>query len=116
QKRACFTTPTGRFEVRESSPAAAARQAGHTLAHRVNYGFVDTSIRTSKCRAITAIEEVNDRIRALYSDINVLQRQSISDEDVLMTHIKHKHDRFRELIRTAEAGPQDGPEDAGSSC
>ncbi|GKF68136.1 hypothetical protein Tco_0197815, partial [Tanacetum coccineum] len=23
---------------------------------------------------------------------------------------------FRELVRTAEAGPQDGPTDAGSSC
>ncbi|GJS85055.1 hypothetical protein Tco_0751596 [Tanacetum coccineum] len=42
RKRACFTTPTGRFEVGESSSVVAARQAGHTLAHRVDYGFVDT--------------------------------------------------------------------------
>nr|GEY68317.1 hypothetical protein [Tanacetum cinerariifolium] len=33
-KRACFTAPTGRFEVEESSSAAATRQTGHTLAHR----------------------------------------------------------------------------------
>ncbi|GKA77430.1 hypothetical protein Tco_0783891 [Tanacetum coccineum] len=38
RKRACFTTPTGRFEVGESSSAVAARQTGHTLAHRVDYG------------------------------------------------------------------------------
>ncbi|GJV16623.1 hypothetical protein Tco_1361946 [Tanacetum coccineum] len=31
-----------RFEVGESSSVVAARQAGHTLAHRVDYGFVDT--------------------------------------------------------------------------
>ncbi|GJW01073.1 hypothetical protein Tco_1556324 [Tanacetum coccineum] len=67
QKRACFTAPTGRFEVRESSSAAAARK----------------------------------RIR---------------DEERLTSHIQYEHDKFRELVRTAEAGPQDGSADAGSSC
>ncbi|GJR26310.1 hypothetical protein Tco_1102542 [Tanacetum coccineum] len=42
RKRARFSTPASRFEVEESSAAAAARQAGHTLAHRVDYGFIDT--------------------------------------------------------------------------
>nr|GEV40506.1 hypothetical protein [Tanacetum cinerariifolium] len=37
QKRAHFTAPTSRFKVGESSSAAATRQAGHTLAHRVDY-------------------------------------------------------------------------------
>ncbi|GKF17848.1 hypothetical protein Tco_0062766, partial [Tanacetum coccineum] len=41
RKRAHFTAPTGRFEVGESLSAIAARQAGHTLAHIVDYGFVD---------------------------------------------------------------------------
>ncbi|GKB97067.1 hypothetical protein Tco_0983204 [Tanacetum coccineum] len=150
QKRARFTAPTGRFKVGESSSAAAARQAGHTLAHRVDYGFIDTmdaSIRASESRAMTAIGEVNDRvtdlattqrqdaqelyawshsksriqameaqIRALQRDVDVLQRQRIRDEDRLTAHIQHEHDRFRDLVRAAEAGPQDGPEDAGSSC
>nr|GFD17275.1 hypothetical protein [Tanacetum cinerariifolium] len=31
QKRACFTTPTSRYEIRESSVAAAARQIRPTL-------------------------------------------------------------------------------------
>ncbi|GJS70861.1 hypothetical protein Tco_0703702 [Tanacetum coccineum] len=55
------------------------------------------------------------QIRALQRDVDVLQRQRIRDEDRLTTHIQHKHDKFRELVRTAEAGPQDGPADAGSS-
>ncbi|GJW36579.1 putative reverse transcriptase domain-containing protein [Tanacetum coccineum] len=188
------------FEVGESSSAAAARQAGHTLAHRVDYGFIDTmdtsiidtmdtSIHASESRVMTAIGEVNDRvtdlattqrqdaqelyvhcedvqddrdllraqvslltregrylrsmassyerkvviarqawshsesriqamkaqIRALPRDVDVLQRQRIRDEDKLMTHIQHEHDRFRELVHTTEAVPQDRPEDAGSS-
>ncbi|GKD74276.1 hypothetical protein Tco_1332558, partial [Tanacetum coccineum] len=42
-------------------------------------------------------------------------RQRIRDEDKLMSHIQHEHDRFRELVRTTEVGPQDGPVNAGSS-
>ncbi|GJV76036.1 putative reverse transcriptase domain-containing protein [Tanacetum coccineum] len=37
-----FTTPASRFKVGESSAVVAARQAGHTLAHRVDCGFIDT--------------------------------------------------------------------------
>ncbi|GKD56346.1 putative reverse transcriptase domain-containing protein [Tanacetum coccineum] len=48
-------------------------------------------------------------------DVDVLQRQRIKDEDRLTAHIQHEHDRFKDLVRAAEAGPQDGPEDAGSS-
>nr|GEV70447.1 putative reverse transcriptase domain-containing protein [Tanacetum cinerariifolium] len=50
----------GVFEIRESSSVAATRQAGHTLAHRVNYGFVDTvdaSIRLAESRTMTTIGE-----------------------------------------------------------
>nr|GEU91579.1 hypothetical protein [Tanacetum cinerariifolium] len=61
-KRARFTAPTSRFEVGESSSAAAARQDRHTLAYRVDYGFIDTvdaSICTSESRAITAVGKGN---------------------------------------------------------
>ncbi|GKG62297.1 hypothetical protein Tco_0632201, partial [Tanacetum coccineum] len=74
QKRACFIAPTSRFEVKESSSAAAAWQAGHTQAHRVDYGFLntmDTSIRASESRAMTTIGEVNDRV----IDLATTQRQ-----------------------------------------
>ncbi|GKE16282.1 hypothetical protein Tco_1423859, partial [Tanacetum coccineum] len=192
QKRAHFTAPTSRFEIRESSSAAAARQVEHTLAHIIDYGFINTmdaSIRATEIRAMIAVRVVNDivtdlattqrqdaqelymrcedarddrallgaqvsilrrerryfssmassyeceaviarqawshsesriqameaHIRALQRDVDLLQRQRIRDEDRLTAHIQHEHVRFRELIRTAEAGPQDGPEDAGSS-
>nr|GEW63996.1 hypothetical protein [Tanacetum cinerariifolium] len=116
QKIARFTAPTGRFEVGESSLAAAARQAGHTIAHRVDYGFIDTidaSIRAAESRAMTVVGEVSiltrerriqaieAQIRALQRDIDVLQRQRIRDNDRLSSHIQHDHDRFVELVRTA---------------
>ncbi|GJU74787.1 hypothetical protein Tco_1266192 [Tanacetum coccineum] len=41
QKRLCLTTPTSRFEIGESS-IAAARQLGSFMARRADYSFVDT--------------------------------------------------------------------------
>ncbi|GKD02226.1 putative reverse transcriptase domain-containing protein [Tanacetum coccineum] len=49
--------------------------------------------------------------RALQRDVDVLQRQRIRDEDRPTSHIQHDHDRFRELVCTTDAGPQDGPAD-----
>ncbi|GJZ20366.1 hypothetical protein Tco_0556956 [Tanacetum coccineum] len=74
RKRLCLTAPAYRFKVRESSTAAAARQTGHTLARRVDYGFIDTvdaSIRAFEGRAMTAVEEVNERV----IDLATTQRQ-----------------------------------------
>ncbi|GKA10347.1 hypothetical protein Tco_0689780 [Tanacetum coccineum] len=71
--------------------------------------------RQAHSHSKSRIQVIEARIRALQRDIDVLHRQRISVEDRLKTHIQHEHDRFRELIRSAEAGPQDGPEDAGSS-
>ncbi|GJZ71443.1 hypothetical protein Tco_0635294 [Tanacetum coccineum] len=68
QKRDCFTAPTGRFEVGESSLAAATWQAGHTLAHTTDYGFIDTmdaSIHATKIRAMTAVGVVSERVTNL---------------------------------------------------
>ncbi|GJR76792.1 hypothetical protein Tco_0089157 [Tanacetum coccineum] len=165
QKRAHFTAPTSKFKIGESLSVVAARQAGHALAHKVDYGFMDTmdaSIRAAESRVMTAVEVANARvtdlatthrqdaqdlymlceeahddraligaqelshfesriqaieaqIRALQRDMDVLQRQRIRDEDRMTTHIQHEHEKFRKLIHTAKAGPQDGPEDAGSS-
>ncbi|GKE83208.1 hypothetical protein Tco_1553208, partial [Tanacetum coccineum] len=64
RKRLLLTAPTFRFEVWESS-AAAARQSGSTVARRVDYSFVDTvdgSIRASERRNMDAIEVVNLRV------------------------------------------------------
>ncbi|GKD08325.1 hypothetical protein Tco_1188010 [Tanacetum coccineum] len=51
------------------------------------------------------------QIRALQRDVDILQRKRIRDEDRLMSHIQHEHGRFKELVRTIETGPQDGPAD-----
>ncbi|GKF13284.1 hypothetical protein Tco_0054746 [Tanacetum coccineum] len=40
--RLLLTAPTPRVKVGESSAAAAARQSGSTMAHRVDHNFVDT--------------------------------------------------------------------------
>ncbi|GJX23788.1 hypothetical protein Tco_0228233 [Tanacetum coccineum] len=85
QKKVCFTAPTHRFEVRESSTAAATRQIGHTLACMVDYGFIDTldaSIRAFEGRVMTAVGEVNERV----TDLATTQRQDahelyVHDED-----------------------------------
>ncbi|GKF07083.1 hypothetical protein Tco_0041307 [Tanacetum coccineum] len=67
RKKLCLTTPDSRFEIWESSTAAAARQTRHTLACRVDYGFintVDASIRASESREMTVVE-VNKRVTDL---------------------------------------------------
>ncbi|GJU22964.1 hypothetical protein Tco_1156306 [Tanacetum coccineum] len=78
QKRARFTALASRFEVGESLSADAARQTGHTLAHRVYYGFVDivdASIRDSKDRVMTAVGEVNKWV----TDLATTQRQDAQE-------------------------------------
>nr|GEU30949.1 putative reverse transcriptase domain-containing protein [Tanacetum cinerariifolium] len=52
------------------------------------------------------------KLEPLLRDVDVLHRQRIRDEDRLTSHIQHDHDMFRKLVRTTEAGPQDGPVDA----
>nr|GFD20209.1 hypothetical protein [Tanacetum cinerariifolium] len=103
---------------------------GHALTSSVEYGFIDSvdaSIYASKSKAMTAVGEawtqsdsgskaMEAQIQASQRDVSVLQRQSISNDDRLTCHIQHEHDRFRELICTRDAGPKDGPADAGSSC
>ncbi|GJW76168.1 hypothetical protein Tco_0137850 [Tanacetum coccineum] len=46
----------------------------------------------------------------------LIRRQMIDDGDRLTSHIQYEYDRFRELACTRDAGHQDGPADAGSSC
>nr|GEY40818.1 reverse transcriptase domain-containing protein [Tanacetum cinerariifolium] len=120
QKRLCLTTIASWFEVWESSTATATRQTGHTLARRVDYGFIDTldaSIRSSESRVMTTVEDAWSRsedrsmalealirahkacittleaqTKALQRDVSVLQRQRIEDRDRLTIHIQYEHD------------------------
>ncbi|GKF59563.1 hypothetical protein Tco_0176349, partial [Tanacetum coccineum] len=64
QKRLLLTAPTPRFEVRESSAAATARQPGSTMAHRVDHNFVDTMdtrVQDTE-RTMVAVKVVNLRV------------------------------------------------------
>ncbi|GJS46747.1 reverse transcriptase domain-containing protein, partial [Tanacetum coccineum] len=60
-----LTTPRPSCEVGESSAAAAARQSGPTMAHRVDHSLVDTMetrFRDTERRMVTALEMVNMRV------------------------------------------------------
>ncbi|GKA06439.1 hypothetical protein Tco_0685663 [Tanacetum coccineum] len=106
--------------------ANTARQTKHTLACRVSYEFIDTvdaSIQASDSRAMTAIEEVNERV----TDLATTQTQDayelyVHDEDIGWTVFgvysfwTFYAWRLRDRARTRDAGHQDGPADAGSSC
>ncbi|GKE51450.1 hypothetical protein Tco_1486606, partial [Tanacetum coccineum] len=87
RKRLLLTAPTPRYEVRESSAAAAARQPRSTMDHRVDYSFVDTvdtRVRDTEKRTMAAIKMVNLRAlarskaysRALEAHIRVLETQA----------------------------------------
>ncbi|GKF58038.1 hypothetical protein Tco_0171575 [Tanacetum coccineum] len=65
RKRLLLTTPRPSYEVGESSAAAAVRQLGPTMAHRVDYSLVDTMetrFRDTERRRMTALEMVNMRV------------------------------------------------------
>ncbi|GKD60201.1 hypothetical protein Tco_1297710, partial [Tanacetum coccineum] len=64
RKRLLLTTPRPECKIGESS-AAAARQPGPTIAHRVDYSLVDTietRFRDTEKRMMTALEMVNMRV------------------------------------------------------
>ncbi|GJR65673.1 putative reverse transcriptase domain-containing protein [Tanacetum coccineum] len=90
RKRLLLTTPRPGCEVGESSAAAAARQPGPTMAHRVDCSFVDTMetrFRDTERRMMTALEMVNMRVsyqvdvrsrRAVRAEIEVLRRERLA--------------------------------------
>nr|GEU76505.1 hypothetical protein [Tanacetum cinerariifolium] len=107
QKRACFTTPTGGYELRKSSVAVVAKQIRPAL-------IVDDRRRT-KDRLIgrlrrerryfrtlsTTYATLVTQIEALQRDVITLQGQQIDDGDKLMRHIQHEHAQ-------RDATPKDG--------
>ncbi|GKD91240.1 hypothetical protein Tco_1366747 [Tanacetum coccineum] len=81
-KRACFSALASKFEVEESSAAAATRQAGHALTGSVDYGFIDTvdaSIHAAEIEreaviARQACAHSKSRSQAMEAQIRALQR------------------------------------------
>nr|GFA00949.1 hypothetical protein [Tanacetum cinerariifolium] len=103
-KRARFTTPTGRYEVGESSVAAAARQIRHafTIADRRRaddrlIGRLRRERRYFRTLSTTYAQEME----ALQRDVSTFQRQHIDDEDRLTRHIQHEHAQ-------RDVAPEDG--------
>nr|GEZ51771.1 hypothetical protein [Tanacetum cinerariifolium] len=95
-KKARFTTPTGGYEVGESSVAAAARQIRPAL-------IVDDS-RRAEDRMIGRLRRESTlvtQIEALQRDVSTLQGQQIDDGDRLTRHIQHDHAQ-------RDAAPNDG--------
>ncbi|GJW31735.1 hypothetical protein Tco_0051767 [Tanacetum coccineum] len=136
QKRARFTTPTvdyGFIDTMDASIRAAESRAMTTIGV-VNKRVTDlaTTQRQESHELQVRCEDAHDDRALLGAQVSLLirerryfhsmassyerePRERIKDEDRLTSHIQHKYDRFRELIRTVEAGPYDGPENAGSS-
>nr|GEU75882.1 hypothetical protein [Tanacetum cinerariifolium] len=106
RKRARFTTPTGGYEVGESSIVAAARQirpaltvddsrrAEDILIGRLRREEIFSHLVYPLCTGVTQIE-------ALQRDVSTLQGQQIDDEDRLTRHIQHEHAQ-------RDAAPEDG--------
>ncbi|GKB30299.1 hypothetical protein Tco_0869700, partial [Tanacetum coccineum] len=96
RKRLLLTAPTPRFEVGESFTVAA-RQPGSTVAHRVDYSFVDTvdaSIQDSKRRTMASIER--DHV-ALRDEVDTLRRHLSS---LCTTHEQERVEARQALDRS----------------
>nr|GEZ18538.1 reverse transcriptase domain-containing protein [Tanacetum cinerariifolium] len=110
QKKARFTTPTGGYEVGESSvaAAAAARQIRPTLtvdnSRRAEDRLIGRLRRERRyfCTLSTTYAILVTRIEALQRDVSTLQGQQINDKDRLTRHIQHEHAQ-------RDAAPEDGP-------
>ncbi|GKB95861.1 hypothetical protein Tco_0981998 [Tanacetum coccineum] len=103
RKRLLLTTPRPECEVGESSAAAAARQPGPTMAHRVDYSLVDTMetrFRDTERRMMTALEMVNMRVSY---QVDVRSRES---SEFHSRHHDAQKDRAAvraEIVRALEA-------------
>ncbi|GKB79246.1 hypothetical protein Tco_0946141 [Tanacetum coccineum] len=82
RKRACFTTPSSRFEVGESSAAGAMRQLGPTLeadlrrdrVREMGYGIIDTWDEIDTDEFYVRFEDAQDERAFLRARVNTLFR------------------------------------------
>ncbi|GKE86705.1 hypothetical protein Tco_1560447, partial [Tanacetum coccineum] len=127
QKSLLLTAPTHRFEIRESSTAATTRQPRSTVAHRVNYGFVDTldaSIRGSERESEefqTRHQDAKDDHAALRDEVDTLRmylsslctthkqerveaRQALDRSEAYIRALEARNCRFRDTGHNATSG------------
>nr|GEW01144.1 RNA-directed DNA polymerase, eukaryota, reverse transcriptase zinc-binding domain protein [Tanacetum cinerariifolium] len=101
RKKARFTTPTGGYEVGESS-VAAARQIRPTLTVDDSRRAEDRLIgRLRRERRYFHTFTLVTQIKTLQRDVSTLQGQQIDDGDRLTRHIQHEHAQ-------RDAAPEDG--------
>nr|GEW56806.1 hypothetical protein [Tanacetum cinerariifolium] len=101
QKRARFTTPTGGYEVGESS-VVAARQIRPALTIADRRKADDRLIgRLRRERRYFCTFTLVTQMEALQRDVSTLQRQHIDDEDRLTRHLQHEHTQ-------RDVAPEDG--------
>nr|GEX84230.1 reverse transcriptase domain-containing protein [Tanacetum cinerariifolium] len=111
RKRLCLTALASRFEVGESSTADAARQTGHTLASRVDYRFEDRSTTLE-----ASIKTLKDQVRTLQTQHDWIEWQRQQAGDMMTSAFRRIHAlEAKDRPHTKDAGPQDGPVDAGSN-
>nr|GFA47600.1 hypothetical protein [Tanacetum cinerariifolium] len=102
QKRARFTTPTGGYEVGESSVvAAAARQISPALTEIAHSRDYCTQIMDYYQSREVHTNTLVTQIEALQRDVSTLQGQQTDDVDRLTRHIQHEHAQ-------RDAAPKDG--------
>ncbi|GKC51146.1 hypothetical protein Tco_1073891 [Tanacetum coccineum] len=121
RKRLLLSAPTPRFEIGESSTAAAARPLRSTVARRVDYGFVDTldaSIRASERESEefqTRHQDAQDDRVVLRDEVDTLR--SFKDSGVSPRDEDDRATRHIMRIQTLEAGARvDTLEDTGIFC
>ncbi|GKC48194.1 hypothetical protein Tco_1065916, partial [Tanacetum coccineum] len=105
QKRLCLTTPASRFEVGESSIAAATRQTGHTLARRVDYRFVDTDDRALLRAHISLLTRERRYFRSMASSYEreaVIARQAWSRLEDKSTALEASIRTLKAQVRTLQ--------------
>ncbi|GJU98151.1 putative reverse transcriptase domain-containing protein [Tanacetum coccineum] len=89
RKRLLLTTPRPGCEVGESSAAAAARQPGPTMAHRVDCSFVDTMEDQVAVRTVRAKIEVLRRERLAYEQESMETCQALARTGAGCTLLTH---------------------------
>nr|GEZ73813.1 putative reverse transcriptase domain-containing protein [Tanacetum cinerariifolium] len=110
QKRARFTTPTGGYEVGESSVPATDRQIRPALTVADSRRAEDRLIgrlRRERRYFCTLSTIYTKEIEALQKDVSTLQRRQIDDEDRLTRHIQHEHAQ-------RDVAPEDGDKSVSS--
>ncbi|GJU75089.1 hypothetical protein Tco_1272159 [Tanacetum coccineum] len=105
QKRDIFAAPSHRFEIGESSAAAAARQPRSALTRDREAMYARQAWSQAmgcNCALQDKVGVLQADLRALQKDVNVLQRQRMDDGNRLIMHIEDDIAKDIEYARDPE--------------